>query len=203
VPLSVGGGIKTIQDIEAMLSSGADKVSINSAAIDDINFIYDAAKKFGSSTIVTNIETIKINNKYYISKSNGRDIVNIDPVSWAKKIQDYGSGEIFITCVNNEGLQSGFDINIIGKICKNVNIPVIAHGGAGKFEHVLKVINETSISGVSLSSLFHYGIFNEFDFKSKNIGNTNFLENNKNSKTKDNLKELKNYLHKKKVKVRI
>ena len=72
-----------------MLNSGADKVSINSAAIDDINFIYEAAKKFGSSTIVTNIETIKINSKYYISKSNGRDIVNTDPVSWAKKIQDF------------------------------------------------------------------------------------------------------------------
>lgn len=70
-----------------MLNSGADKVSINSAAINDVNFIYDAAKKFGSSTIVTNIETIKINNKYYISKSNGRDIVNIDPVSWAKKLK--------------------------------------------------------------------------------------------------------------------
>ena len=203
VPLSVGGGIKTIKDIELMLSSGADKVTINSAAIEDINFIYEAVKKFGSSTIVTNIETIKINNKYYISKSNGRDIVNMDPVSWAKKVQDHGSGEIFITCVNNEGLQSGFDINILSKICKNVNIPVIAHGGAGKFEHVLKVINETSISGLSISSLFHYGIFNEFDFKYKNIGNTNFLKKNKNSKTKNNLKELKKYLNKKKVKVRI
>ena len=75
----------------------------------------------------------------------------------------------FITCVNNEGLQSGFDINIISKICKNVNIPIIAHGGAGKFEHVLKVIKETNISGVSLSSLLHYGIFNKFNFKSKNV----------------------------------
>ena len=154
-------------------------------------------KRFGSSTIVTNIETIKINDKYFISKSSGRDIVKINPVSWAKKVQDYGSGEIFITCVNNEGLQSGFDVNIIGKICKNVNIPVIAHGGAGKFEHVLKVINETSISGVSLSGLFHYGIFNKFNFESNKIGNINFLENNKNSKTVDNLKKLKIYLHKK------
>ena len=203
VPLSVGGGIRKIQDIELMLNSGADKVSINSAAIDDVNFIYNAAKRFGSSTIVTNIETIKINNKYYISKSSGRDIVNINPITWAKKIQDYGAGEIFITCVNNEGLQSGFDINIIGQICKNVNIPVIAHGGAGKFDHVFKVINETSISGVSLSSLFHYGIFNKFDFKSSKVGNVNFLENNKNSKTKDNLKELKNYLHNRKIKIRI
>jgi Imidazoleglycerol-phosphate synthase len=194
VPLSVGGGIKTIKDIELMLNSGADKVSINSAAIDDINFIYDAAKKFGSSTIVTNIETVKINNKYYISKSNGRDIVNINPVSWAKKIQDYGSGEIFITCVNNEGLQSGFDINIISKICKNVNIPIIAHGGAGKFEHVLKVINETNISGVSLSSLLHYGIFNKFNFKSKNVGNINFLENNRDAKIKDNFKRVEKLL---------
>ena len=202
VPLSVGGGIKTIQDIELMLNSGADKVSINSAAIDDINFIYEAAKKFGSSTIVTNIETIKINSKYDISKSNGRDIVNTDPVSWAKKIQDYGSGEIFVTCVNNEGLQSGFDINITGKICKNVNIPVIAHGGAGKFDHVYKIINETNVSGVSLSSLFHYGICNKFKFKSNEIGNINFLENNKNSKIRNNLKELKNYLKKKKIKIR-
>ena len=96
VPLSVGGGIKTIKDIELMLNSGADKVSINSAAIDDINFINDAAKRFGSSTIVTNIETIKINDKYYISKSSGRDIVKINPVSWAKKVQDYGLGKFLL-----------------------------------------------------------------------------------------------------------
>lgn len=203
VPLSVGGGIKTIQGIETMLNSGADKISINSAAIDNVNFIYDAAKRFGSSTIVINIETIKVDNKYYISKSNGRDIVNIDPVFWAKKIEDYGAGEIFITCVNNEGLRSGFDINIIRKICNNVNVPVIAHGGAGNFDHVYKVINETGISGVSLSSLFHYSIFSKFNFKINKVGNIDFLENNKNSKIKDNLKELKNYLLKKKIKVRI
>ena len=96
VPLSVGGGIKTIKDIELMLNSGADKVSINSAAIDDINFINDAAKRFGSSAIVTNIETIKINDKYFISKSSGRDIVKINPVSWAKKFKTTVLGKFLL-----------------------------------------------------------------------------------------------------------
>ena len=104
VPLSVGGGIRSIKDIEMMLNFGADKVSINSAAIDNPEFIREASRTFGSSTIVINIEAIKINKNYYISKSNGRDLIKINPIYWAKKIEKLGAGEIFLTSVNKEGL---------------------------------------------------------------------------------------------------
>jgi len=162
IPLSVGGGIKNLKDIEVMLKAGADKVCINSAAIDNIDFISNAAKIFGSSTIVSVIETVRINGKYFISKSNGRDLEDIHPLEWAKKVENAGAGEILLTSVNDEGLQSGFDIFMAKTISNSVKIPVIAHGGAGNFNHVYEVISKTNISGVAIASLFHYDIFNLF-----------------------------------------
>ena len=110
IPLTVGGGIKTIYDIEKALKAGADKVCINSAAIDNINFIKKASRVYGSSTISVGLECIKIKKKYFISKSSGRDLVDISPLEWAKKLEDNGAGEIVITAVNKEGLGEGFDI---------------------------------------------------------------------------------------------
>ena len=167
IPLTVGGGIKTINDIEKMLQNGADKISINSAAVDNIRFINKASRIFGSSTIVSNIECIKIKNKYYISKSNGRDLININPIDWAKRLEDNGIGEIIITSVNNEGIQKGFDINLTKKISNSVNVPVIASGGAGKFDDVLEVIKKTQIAGVSISSLLHYDTYMLYKFNRK------------------------------------
>ena len=202
VPLSVGGGIRSIKDIQMMLNFGADKVSINSAAIDNPQFITEAARTFGSSTIVVNIEAIKINNHYYISKSNGRDLIKINPIHWAKKVEKLGAGEIFLTSVNKEGLKEGFDITLIKEVGKNIKIPLIAHGGAGNFKHIYNVIKRTNISGVSISSLFHYNILGKFKFDKSSIGNTDFLAQNKNIKIKNNLKSLKEFLHKKKIKIR-
>lgn len=202
IPLTVGGGIKNLNDIEQMLKNGADKISINSAAIDNIQLIRKASKVFGSSTIVSNIECIKIKDKYYISKSNGRDLVNIDPVVWAKKLEDYGIGEIILTSVNSEGLQKGFDIELTKKVSNKVKVPIIAHGGAGNFQHVLDVIKKTNVSGVSISSLFHYDIFMNFSYKRKKIGNFYFLENSKKKKSLNNLKRLKLFLKKENISVR-
>ncbi len=202
IPLTVGGGIKNLNDIEQMLKNGADKISINSAAIDNIQLIRKASKVFGSSTIVSNIECIKIKDKYYISKSNGRDLVNIDPVVWAKKLEDYGIGEIILTSVNSEGLQKGFDIELTKKVSNKVKVPIIAHGGAGNFQHVLDVIKKTNVSGVSISSLFHYDIFMNFSYKRKKIGNFYFLENSKKNKSLNNLKRLKLFLKKENISVR-
>ena len=167
IPLTVGGGIKNLNDIEQMLKNGADKISINSAAIDKIQFIKKASKIFGRSTIVSNIECIKIKDKYYISKSNGRDLVNVDPVVWAKKLEDSGIGEIVLTSVNSEGLQKGFDISLTKKISNIVKVPIIAHGGAGNFQHIYDVIKKTKISGVSISSLLHYDTYMTFPLKKK------------------------------------
>ena len=168
IPLTVGGGIKNLNDIEQMLKNGADKISINSAAIDNIQLIRKASKVFGSSTIVSNIECIKIKDKFYISKSNGRYLVNIDTVVWSNKLEDYGIGEIILTSVNSEGLQKGFDIELTKKVSNKVKVPIVAHGGAGNFQHVLDVIKKTNVSGVSISSLFHYDIFMNFSYKRKN-----------------------------------
>lgn len=199
IPLSVGGGIREISQIENFLNSGADKVSINSAAIHNVNFINKAAKIFGSSTITCIIEVIKFDGKYFITKENGRDVIDINPIKWAKKLENNGAGEIFLTSINHEGLGNGFDINLTKKVSKAVRIPVIAHGGAGKFNHVFDVINQTDISGVSIAGFFHYDVCSSFKFKKKTIGNIHYLKNLKKSKPEYLLKKLKNYLLKRGV----
>jgi cyclase len=204
IPLSVGGGIKNIQDIENILRSGADKVCINTSIVNNINFLKKASKIFGASTITVQIQFICIDNKYFISTSNGRDLVSIHPLDWAKKIQDYGAGEILLTSVNNEGLQQGFDVNITKLISDNISIPVIAYGGAGSFNDVLDVIKHTSITGVGISSLFHYDAIKFLPIsKNINIGNSEYLNNVKRIKKKKNkIKELKMFLRSKKVLLR-
>ena len=206
IPLTVGGGIRSLTNISEMLESGADKISINSAFIDKPNFILQAAKRFGSANIVSLIEVIKINNNYFISKSNGRDLVSINPVDWAKKVEDLGVGEILLTSVNHEGLKSGFDIKTIKKISNAVSIPVIAHGGAGSFKDIYEVICATNISGVSISSLLHYEFVKYSKSKiSKTVGNFEFLKSIKKVKTKpkNTIFEIKKFLKKRGVKVRI
>ena len=203
IPLSVGGGIKTLEDIKKMLSAGADRVCINSAAIDNINLLKQASRIFGSANITIIIQSIKINKKYYISKSSGRDLIKINPIDWAQKVEDYGAGEIIITSVNNEGLKKGFDIELTKKVSEKVNIPVIAHGGAGNFEDIYKVIKYTNISGVGLASILHYEALNYFPKLKPKVGNINFLQNfNKVKKKKNLISEIKNYLKSKKVKIR-
>jgi cyclase len=206
IPLSVGGGIKSIKDIEEILKNGADKICINSAAIDNPKFITEASKHFGSANISSIIEVIKIKKNYFISKSNGRDLIKINPVDWAKKVEEMGSGEIFLTSVNKEGLKLGFDIEIIKKISENVSIPIIAHGGAGNFMDIYNVIKSTSISGVSISGLFHYAfVRHSKSIIKRSIGNYEFLNSIKKYKKKpENLiLKLKKFLSEKKINVRM
>lgn len=195
VPLTVGGGIRSISDIEKMLNAGADKISINSAAVDNSDLIYKASRLFGSSTISVNLEYIDFKGKSFITKSNGRDHVSINPVDWAKKVESLGAGEINVTSVNYEGLQKGFDIKNINKITKNINIPILAHGGCGDPKDVLELAQNTNVSGVVIASYFHYNSISKFKkFKSK-VGNTNFLDNFSGTKNKFNLiKKIKSTL---------
>ena len=204
VPLTVGGGIRTIDDIERVLKNGADKVCINSAVVDDSNFLRKAVQIFGSSTITVLIEYVKIKNKYLISKSAGRDLVNIHPLDWAKNVEDLGAGEIFLTSVNNEGLKMGFDIKTIQNISRALSIPVIAHGGAGNIKHIYEIIKNSNVSGVALSSVLHYNIAHLFNFKKKNIGNFSYLEQlkNKRKKVSNFLLKIKKFLKKKGFNVR-
>jgi len=203
IPLSVGGGIGTLKDIQNVLSAGADKICINSAAIENLNLLKKASRIFGSANITIIIQAIKIDGKYYISRSNGRDIVKIDPTKWAQKVQEYGAGEIILTSVNNEGLKKGFDIPLTNKISQKVNIPVIAHGGAGSFRDVYEVIKHTNISGVGLASIFHYEALNYFPKLKPKVGNVTFLQNISKVRKKRNLiSEMKKYLKSKKIKIR-
>ncbi len=171
--------------------------------IENLNLLKKASRIFGSANITIIIQAIKIDGKYYISRSNGRDIVKIDPTKWAQKVQEYGAGEIILTSVNNEGLKKGFDIPLTNKISQKVNIPVIAHGGAGSFRDVYEVIKHTNISGVGLASFLHYDALNYFPKLKPKIGNITFLQDLVKVRKKRNLiSEIKKYLKSKKIKVR-
>ncbi len=205
IPLSIGGGIRNLNDIEQMLNSGADKVFINSAFVNNLNFVNKAVKKFGSSTISASIEYIKIKNRNYITVANGRNIINLDPLSWSKKLVNEGVGELIITSVNHEGLMKGFDIDIVKKISRKFNIPVLAHGGAGNFFDILNIINQTNIDGVIFSSLLHYETIKKFRLPKINyIGNIQYLKklNKKKYNPKISIKELKKFLKSKKLNIR-
>ncbi len=203
VPLSVGGGIRSLNDIQLMFSSGADKICINSAVIDDINFLKKASRIYGSANITVLIQVIKLKNSYFISKSNGRDIIKINPLDWAKKVQDYGAGEIILTSVNMEGLKKGFDLKLIHKVSEKIDIPLIAHGGAGNFDDIYEVIKNTNISGVGIASLLHYEALKFFKKPNTKVGNISFLESLPRFQKKKNLiKELKKFLKSKKINVR-
>lgn len=203
IPLSVGGGIKTLEDIKKILSAGGDKICINSAVIENINLLKEASRIFGSANITIIIQAIKLGKKYYISKASGRDFVKVNPIDWAQKVRDYGAGEIMITAVNNEGLKKGFDINLTKKISEKVNIPVIAHGGAGSLKDIYEVIKYTNISGVGLASILHYDAINYFPKYESKIGNTDFLKKYKKIKKNESLiLKIKKFLKSKKIKIR-
>jgi len=203
IPISVGGGIRNIQDIERIFKAGADKVCINSAVIDNPKFLHQASRIFGSANITVVIEYVKIDNKYFITKSTGRDLVNCNPLNWARKVEQYGAGEIFLTSVNHEGLNNGFDIKTINKISKSVSIPVIAHGGAGSVKHIVDLVKKTNVSGVSISSIIHYDIAHIFKKKKFSLGNLSYLNNiKKNKKTKNFIKLIKKTLAEKGFNVR-
>ena len=204
IPLSVGGGVRKIEDIERIFKSGGDKVCINSAVVDNLGFLHKASRIFGSANITVIIEYIKIKNNFFITKSSGRDLVKINPFEWVKKVEQNGAGEIFLTSVNHEGLNNGFDIKTIKKISKSVSIPVIAHGGAGNIKHVYEVIKNTEVSGVSLSSMLHYDIAKLFKNKNMKIGNFSYLNSliRKKSKPKNYIKLIKKFLRKKGINVR-
>lgn len=181
IPLTVGGGIRNLNDINKVLRAGADKVSINTAALKNPKFIEEAAKEFGSSTIVIAIETIKDRSgKYFAYYDNGREFSGVDIFDWVKRVYDLGAGEIMITSVDKDGTGEGFDIELISKIVSLVEIPVIAHGGAGKKEHILELLNACDVSGVVLASILHYKIIEYLTINNKNYqeGNLDFLKNN-------------------------
>lgn len=199
IPITVGGGLRSIADITSVLRVGADKVCLNTAVIKNPNLITEAALKFGSSTIVVAIEAIKESNGQYLAYTdNGREYTGIDVLEWARKAESLGAGEIVITSVDREGTGEGFDTALISEIADAVNVPVIAHGGAGRVEDVVKVFCSTCADAVALASILHYDyIKNAVAVETTGEGNVEFLSQRKsfhNFETTD-LQQLKERLN--------
>ena len=156
IPITVGGGIKTIDDIDSILRSGAEKVAINTSITKDPNFIKKASRKFGSQCIVASIEAKKNNNSWEAMIENGREKTGLDVIDWAKKVCDLGAGEILLTSIDMEGTERGFDYELIKQVSNSVEIPVIASGGMGNTEHGISVIKESNADAVAIANILHY-----------------------------------------------
>ena len=179
IPLTVGGGIRTINDIREVLRAGGDKVCINTAAIRNPNFIREAALKFGSSTIVVAIEAIKQQDwKYLAFVDNGREFTGIEVLDWAKKVEAFGAGEIVITSVDREGTGEGYDIELTSTISSGVSIPVIAHGGPGQLTHFAEAVTVGKADALAVASVIHYDFITNrrSDMESRSEGNISFLK---------------------------
>jgi len=202
IPLNVGGGLRTIEDIRDVLRAGADKVSLNTAAVKNPQIIKEASRRFGSSTVVVSIEVIKQGNgKYLAFTDNGREYTGIEVLEWAQRVEELGAGEILLTSIDKEGTGSGYDTELTRRVAEVVSIPVIACGGAGNINHVGQVIYEGKADAVAVASILHYDFIknNNVEFDAAKEGNIEFLKSGKIfSKIEPaNLPAIKNYLHKK------
>ncbi len=158
IPYTVGGGIRNLEDMRRMLESGADKITVNTAAVDDETLITAGASKFGSQCVVVAIDAKQTAaGKWEIFLHGGRTATGIDAVDWARRCADLGAGEILLTSMDRDGTKDGYDIPLTRAVTDAVNIPVIASGGAGRLEHFLEVIEEANADAVLAASLFHYG----------------------------------------------
>ncbi len=168
VPITVGGGIRSIEDINKTLRSGADKVAINTAAVKNPALLRDAARIFGSSTIVLSLEAKKISEgKWEAYTDNGREKTGLDAIAWVKKAVELGAGEILVTSVDRDGTGKGFDMELINAITEAVPVPIIVSGGAGKIEHIQECMNNWGIDGIAIASLLHYNTVNLAELKEK------------------------------------
>jgi cyclase len=200
IPLAVGGGLRSVEDIRTVLRAGADKVSINTAAVQRPELIREGARAFGSSTIVVSIEAIKKpDGSYEAYVDYGRQSTGVDAFKWAVRAAELGAGELAVTSINNEGTGKGFDLELTRRIAEAVPIPVIACGGAGRISHIHEVIREGKADAVSVASILHYNVVRHSEFSEQNNyaeGNTEFLrKGGMVSKVQDaSLMEIKEYL---------
>ena len=165
VPLTVGGGIRNLNDMNNFLMAGADKVSLNSSAVKNPKIISDGAKKFGNQCIVVAIDAKYIEGGWKVFTHGGRVNTNIDAVLWAKKAEEYGAGEILLTSMDKDGTKSGFDLRLTKTISKSLNIPVIASGGVGNLQHFLDGVVSGGASALLAASVFHFNELSIMDVK--------------------------------------
>lgn len=197
IPLTVAGGIRTVDNIREILRAGADKVAINTAAIQDPGFIKTASRLFGSSTIVVSIEAIKDGDKYLVYTDNGREHTGVEALAWAKKAEELGAGEILLTSIDREGTGEGYDDELTVMISKAVSIPVIACGGCGSLAHAASIVRDGGADAVAMASVLHYKLAGGSDAaKITGEGNTEFLRSGKTLSTITplELRDIKKYL---------
>ncbi|HFI0409424.1 TPA: imidazole glycerol phosphate synthase subunit HisF [Streptococcus suis] len=158
IPFTVGGGIRSVEDMNKMLKAGADKVSVNSSAVANPQLIADCAEKFGNQCVVVAIDAKKVEDgSWHVFVAGGRKDTGIDLLDWAKKVVFLGAGEILLTSMDKDGTKSGFDIEMLNAVANVVTVPIIASGGAGNSQHILEVFEKTPATGALAASIFHYG----------------------------------------------
>ena len=168
MPLTVGGGVRSVNDIRKLLLFGADKVSINTAAIKNPGLIKKSSSKFGNQCIVVAIDAKQVKkNKWEIYTHGGRKNTGIDAIKWAKKMEGLGAGEILLTSMDKDGTKSGFDLKLTKKISNSISIPVVASGGVGNIQHLVDGIKIGKASAVLAASIFHYGKYTIRQVKNK------------------------------------
>ena len=209
IPLTVGGGLRNLEDINNVLRAGADKIAINTTAINEPNFINQASRVFGSSTIVVAVEAIRQpDNSYLAYTDNGREYTGVEVLSWVKEAEERGAGEILLTSIDREGTGNGFDVELIKMVSGAVTIPVIAHGGAANVSHIVETISSAGADAVAIASMLHYSCLNRQEFLEENFdgeGNIEFLKKNNLYKAfgKENLIEIKIRLNDQNIPMRV
>ena len=166
VPFTVGGGIRSLEDIRRLLEAGADKVSINSAAVRNPSLVTEAARRFGTQCIVVAIDAKRTATRFEVYVDGGRTPTGLDAIDWAKRVEGLGAGEILLTSMDRDGTQNGFDISLTRAVCEAVNLPVIASGGAGSLEHLHDALVAGKADAVLAASIFHFGQFSIRQVKS-------------------------------------
>lgn len=167
IPFTVGGGISSVEDAGVLVKAGADKVSINSAAVQRPELIKEIAHEFGSQFVVVAIDAGLVDDKWKVFVKGGREATDIDVFEWAKKVQELGAGEILLTSMQHDGTKAGFALDLTGKLAADLSIPVIASGGAGNKEHFAEVFEKTKATGALAASVFHFGEIPIPDLKRK------------------------------------
>jgi imidazole glycerol-phosphate synthase subunit HisF len=157
IPFTVGGGVDNVKDVSALIKAGADKVTVNSSAVRRPALISEIAGEFGSQCVVVAIDTRLTDNEWVVYVDGGRTVTENDTIHWARRVEELGAGEIMLTSMNNDGTKSGFSLDITNEVSSNVNIPVIASGGAGNMQHFSDVFFKTACSAALAASIFHFG----------------------------------------------
>ncbi len=168
IPLTVGGGINTVEDFDRVLKSGADKVSVNTGAIRDPSVITAAAKKYGDQCVVLSMDVKRVNGIFKVFARGGREETELEAVSWAKKGQSLGAGEIVLNSIDTDGVKDGFDLEMLDAVCNAVDVPVVASGGAGKIEHFEELFDKVPrVDAALAASIFHFGEVSISDIKQR------------------------------------